>query len=399
MRILDITNRVPYPAVTGAPLRTYNLLRRIAARHEVFLAAFAENLEETEGARFLEGMCRQVIAPAPGRAYSALRVCRAAAYAMRGMPAELALSYSREMMARVRKLAREVDFDAIIIEHGSMGDYLNCVPIAQRKRAAWMLHDIDYKKFERISRTEQSPLKSLRLRLHSAMMRRWMPRFAGRFGACITMSEADCSALLSANRELKVKVCPNGVDTNLCRPLPDPIGPPALLFVGNMGYGPNIDGAMYFCSEILPIVRRSLPEVQVWIVGPNPPANLRRLACLDVHVTGRVTELTPYYERCTASIVPLRAGGGTRLKILESMAFARPVVSTSVGCEGLEVLNEKHLLIANHPESFARNTLAILLDQSVRKRLVENARQLVVARYDWDAIAEDLLNVLGAMSN
>jgi glycosyltransferase involved in cell wall biosynthesis len=305
------------------------------------------------------------------------------------------------MTGRLRRLAMEVTFDAVVIEHGIMGDYLNILQPEQHKRAAWVLHDIDYQKFERICRTHSNPLRSARMRLHSAMMRRWMPEFAGRFGMCITMSEADGKLLVSANDRLKVAVSPNGVDTAVCRLLPElePGRSPALLLVGNMGYGPNIDAAIYFCQEILPLIRQRLERVQLWIVGPNPPPEVRRLGGESVQVTGRVAELAPYYETCAMSVVPLRAGGGTRLKILESLAYGRPVVSTSIGCEGLDVNHGEHLLIADTPGAFVANILAVLRDQSLRNRLVENGRRLVVAKYDWDVIAAHLLAVLEEIRN
>jgi glycosyltransferase involved in cell wall biosynthesis len=190
-----------------------------------------------------------------------------------------------------------------------------------------------------------------------------------------------------------VDVSPNGVDTQAYQMLPESSGDPALLFVGNMGYRPNIDAMTYFCREVLPRIRWAIPNVELWIVGINADAEVQRLAGDGVHVTGRVEDVTPYYERCAACVVPLRAGSGTRLKIVEAMAFGRPVVSSGIGCDGLDVVDEEHLLIADDPELFAEQSIRVLTDRGLRQALTHNARCLVVNRYDWEVVAEELLQI------
>jgi glycosyltransferase involved in cell wall biosynthesis len=136
----------------------------------------------------------------------------------------------------------------------------------------------------------------------------------------------------------------------------------------------------------------------MWIVGTNPTPEVTQLDGDGVHVTGRVDDVVPYYSRSTACVVPLRAGGGTRLKILEAMALGRPVVSTSLGCEGLEVVDGEHLFIADSPEQIADKVVRLLADQALRERIASNARQLVVARYDWDVIADSLMRTYAAVA-
>jgi glycosyltransferase involved in cell wall biosynthesis len=207
------------------------------------------------------------------------------------------------------------------------------------------------------------------------------------------MSETDRQVLLAANPRLRVEVAPNGVDTHAFRPLPAPEGPPALVFVGNMSYPPCVDAMVWFCSEILPLIRAQRPGVEMWIVGINPAPEVRRLEGDGVHVTGRVPDVTPYYERSGVSVVPIRAGGGTRLKILEAMALGRPVVSTTIGAEGLDIMDGNHVLLADDPRQFAEKTLQLLSDAELYRRLAADGRALAVNRYDWDVIARDLLRV------
>jgi glycosyltransferase involved in cell wall biosynthesis len=161
-----------------------------------------------------------------------------------------------------------------------------------------------------------------------------------------------------------------------------------------MGYSPNIDAMLYFCDEILPLIQAQVPNVKLVIAGQHPaPAILKLAERAGVSVTGAVPEVTPYYQQARLSIVPLRAGGGTRLKILESMALGRPVVSTSLGCEGLQVVDQEHLLIADTPVEFAQRVIQLLQDRELRARLAGQARRLVESRYDWSVISANLLRV------
>jgi glycosyltransferase involved in cell wall biosynthesis len=169
------------------------------------------------------------------------------------------------------------------------------------------------------------------------------------------------------------------------------------MFIGSMSYPPCIDAALYFCNEILPLIRRAVPGVSCHIVGRDPPSEVRRLTGPGLVVTGRVPDVVPCYRESTVCVVPLRAGGGTRLKILEAMALGRPVVSTTIGCEGLDVVHGEHLLIADTPEAFATSTVRLVTQPALARSLCANARQLVEARYSWDPIANRLMEVYEGM--
>ena len=164
-----------------------------------------------------------------------------------------------------------------------------------------------------------------------------------------------------------------------------------------MNYTANADGATFFCQEILPHIRQRRDDIQTWIVGRNPLPEVKALQTDHIHVTGFVDDVVPYYERSTVSVVPLRAGSGIRLKILESMALGRPVVSTTLGCEGIDAVDREHILIADTPEQFSEKTLELLENRALYQRIVSNARRLVVNHYDWDAIADRLMDVYADM--
>ena len=392
MRILIITNEVPFPPTSGASLRTYNVLRRLARDCEVYLVAFSATKEQRGGVAHLLEFCREVVTVRRRSLKEAVHLGKVVTSMLQGEPPELRLAFSQELAREIQRLTDRVDFDIVQIEHGSMGMYLEALPARLRKRAVWVLHDIDFDKFRRIAHVERRKPAKLRARMHAFTMRRWQPHFASLFGLCVAMSEADRRLLLSANPSLRVEVSPNGVDINRCNPLPDEGDTPEVLFIGNMAYQPNVDAAVYFCREVLPLIRSKLPDAKLWIVGIDPGADVRRLEGNGVFVTGCVSDIVPYYKRSKVCVVPLRAGSGTRLKVLEAMAFGRPVVSTSIGCEGLDVVDGDHILVADGSKLFAEQTIRLLRHKELRTRLAAKAREFVVASYDWDVIAGKLMN-------
>jgi glycosyltransferase involved in cell wall biosynthesis len=276
------------------------------------------------------------------------------------------------------------------VEHSFMARYVESLPLGHRSKTVLMLHDVTYLKYERMSRLEGRLARKLRLWVYSRMMRGWEPRYAQRFDRCITVSESDRDILRKSSPLLVVDVIPNGIDIHEYRQLPMTDKSPSLIFVGNMDYLPNVDAVTAFCHRSLPIIREQFSNVELWIVGVNPAKEVLDLRSRSIHVTGQVSDVRPFYCRATASVVPLRAGGGTRLKILESMALGRPVVSTSIGCEGLDVTDGVHLLIGDDMKEIALKTIKVLADRSLQKRLADKARELAVARYGWDSIAQRL---------
>jgi glycosyltransferase involved in cell wall biosynthesis len=338
-------------------------------------------------------MCREVETGSVRQAGALGQPGDALHFLLTGKPPELRFHWSGELARKVRGFTSRVQFDVAHIEFGHMGLYLEILPVELQQKSVWMLHDIDWSKYGRMAQLEMKPSRKLRTWLHSRMMRRWTPHYAGRFRRCVTVSEHDRYLLTTANPRLQVDVVPNGVDTRAYQPLKEEVASPVLLFVGNMAYLPCADAVLSFCRDVLPRIRRVMANVEMWIVGINPRPEVRELEGAGVHVTGFVEDVRPYYNRSTVCVVPLRAGGGTRLKILEAMALGRPVVSTSIGSEGLDAVDGEHILIADHPEDFAHKTLRLLTDETLRQSIANKARELVVRCYDWDIVAQRLMQV------
>ncbi|MBD3306272.1 glycosyltransferase, partial [candidate division KSB3 bacterium] len=382
---------------SGAPLRTYSLLRRVAKEHEVWLVAFQETLEHASGLIHMQKFCQGIETAHLQELGALAHPITLFRYLLTGKPPDLRLLYSQALAEKIRCLSSKVDFDVVQIEHSHMALYLEALPRRMHSRTTLMLHDVVFNKYDRIYRLEPKLARKLRLWLHSRMMRWWEPRYAERFGRCITVSDSDRKLLLMTNPRLQVDVVPNGVDIKKYHMLPSASTKPVILFVGNMEYRPNVDAMIYFCQEVLPHIRREIADVEMWIVGINPQVGIKRLSGNGVHVTGRVDDVRPYYGKSTVCVVPLRAGGGTRLKILEAMALGRPVISTSIGCEGLDVIDGEHILIADSPGAFVEETVHLLKDAELRKCITAKARQLVVDRYDWDVITRKLMRIYTEM--
>jgi glycosyltransferase involved in cell wall biosynthesis len=187
-----------------------------------------------------------------------------------------------------------------------------------------------------------------------------------------------------------MRVVPNGVDTDFFRPSTGREDPAGLLFTGAMNYAPNADGVLHFCTEILPAIHAAIPETSLAVVGRNPPPRIQGLGTDKIAITGTVRDVRPWMHRAAVFVVPLRVGGGTRLKILEALACGRAVVSTALGCEGLDVTDGEDILIADTPAAFADAVVRCLRDPGLRQRLGSRGRTLVERRYRWDAIGRGL---------
>lgn len=394
MRILVISDISPYPLVSGDRIREYNLIRRMADHHEVWLAAILENPSDESGIPHLASFCTGVEYVHAERHHPLVHIPGLLKYGLSGKPLELKFLHSTSLTRKIRRLTKEINFDLVLIINSHTALYLETLPESLRQRSILMLENIEYAQYESISRIERNAINKARAWLNYQMMRRWEPRYAENFSRCITVSEVDRDILLGANPAIEISVIPNGVDTKVHKPLPYNHNAPSLIFTGKMSYQPCADAAVYFCREVLPLVKKEIPDVDLWIVGREPPQEVINLAADGVHVTGWVEEVVPYYERSTVCVVPLRAGGGTRLKILEAMALGRSVVSTKVGCEGLDVTDGENILIADHPQEFADKTIRLLRDRELRNSITARARRLVENQYDWDILAGRLMRIL-----
>lgn len=392
MRILFITLGVPYPPDSGPRIRDYHLIRAVAADHAVLVLSL-DSSPDDRAVLELRKWCEVVeVVPDTPRSVSE-HLASVARGLLAGRPLAMHPFYRPEMAAAIRRILRQRAVDVVQIEHSFLAGYVMDVPQNLRCRTVLSFHNLGVRQYRRMLHTRLSLLGRIQFGMKWIAMLGWEPHFARRFDHSIMVSELERKLLHERDATLAVTVIENGVDTGVRRPIEATRGRHALLFVGTLGYPPNADAVIYFVESILPLVRREVPDVTFTVVGGPVPPRVRRLSDGErVRIVGRVPEVVPYYAASDVSVVPLRAGGGTRLKILESMALGRPVVSTSLGCEGLQVVDGEHLLIADDPQTFACKVVELLQAPPLRERIARQARARA-EEVDWKNIGRKLTDL------
>jgi glycosyltransferase involved in cell wall biosynthesis len=400
MRILFICINSPVDK-SGAQQRSSHLLKAMAAVGEVTLVYPVAEGRAGPDQEVLSLICQRVFT----FPYDSLARARDS-----GLPRPLywakhKLRYLHPTRPALMQQFRSVEGEALVAKLCSQGFDLiwamnilsmQMLPGSLRGRVIVDLDDLQQRKLRWQLRLGEihhmTPLYWLEF-LKFRRLERNLHTLPYEFGVC---SEIDRKALGAGGH---VWVIPNGADLPPRTLAPLQADPePVLLFVGSMCYGPNIDAVGFFARCVLPLIRQEIPDVKFLIVGRDPEASVWQLHNgTSVIVTGFVPEVVEYYRRAAAVVAPIRFGGGTRIKILEAMAHRKPVVSTGVGAEGLDVQSGKHLLLADSPGDFAKACTRLLRDGSLRQRLGEGGFQLVSERYQWAMIERMVSNiVLGA---
>jgi glycosyltransferase involved in cell wall biosynthesis len=255
-------------------------------------------------------------------------------------------------------------------------------------------HNVESSLWQRMAATERHPVKRLSFKIESAKMARYERVTVRKFHHVIAVSEHDRQQMLQMDPSCEITVVPTGVDTKkFAVAPPSDIRPPRIVFTGSMDWEPNIDAMEYFCEQIWPRVRAAYADAIFQIVGRNPHPKVQKLASDSVHVTGTVPSVADYLREASVVIVPLRIGGGTRLKIFEAMAMGKALISTSIGAEGLDVQSGRDLLLADDATAFADAILLLLRDAGLRRKYEQAAVQLA-SQYDWARIAAQFADVL-----
>jgi glycosyltransferase involved in cell wall biosynthesis len=247
-------------------------------------------------------------------------------------------------------------------------------------------HNVEHDNVERIARIGPTVLRRAFGSALAARLRRDEPVMAARCHRILCVCERDREIFMRMVPRVPVVMVPNGVDLGHFTPTRTRREPQELIFVGTMNYPPNDEAVCWFVDRCLPLLIPRWPNIHLTVLGADPSAEVRRRASDRVRVRGRVGDIRPYLERAEVSIAPIHAGGGTRMKILEAMAMGIPVVSTPLGCEGLELADGMHLLMADSPEAFVQAVDRLLSDAILRVSLAVRARETVQARFGWDQI-------------
>lgn len=410
MRILWVKADKLLPVQNGGNIRTYHVLRYLSAQHELTFYSYYGGTPDPDYERDLEQELPGSVAVCTGK--------RELTGAARGLDylahlsAQPPYAVSRFVHAKVQRQLqawfREQRFDVAVC------DFLDAAvnfPGSLNIPSVLFQHNVESEIWRRHAETAGNPAKKMMYRMEFKKMMRYERAAVCKFQHVIAVSENDRALMTKWVDGDRVTVVPTGVDLAQYRPAPE-MGPrlapterprtggtvsdataPLVTFVGAMDWEPNVDGVEYFCSEVWPAIKAEVPQARLRVVGRNPDRRVQKWASDSIEVTGRVPSVVEHLHQSSVVIVPLRIGGGTRLKIYEAMATAKAVVSTTIGAEGLDVHHGRDIILADDPRSFAQAVIMLLRDPELRRRY-EKAAADTAARYDWPAIGERFAQIL-----
>jgi glycosyltransferase involved in cell wall biosynthesis len=382
MRILLLTQVVPYPPDSGPKIKTYNVLRYLAQQHEVHLVSFVRTEAERNAAEWLRGWCADVVT-VPLRRSVGRDVAFLARSLARRRPFLIERDDLRAMRLAVEETVARVAPDAVHADQLSMGQFAVDLPVRLRildeHNAVWTI-------VQRAAKHEGRGVRRLLAELEWRKLRHYEADLCRRFDQVTVVSLEDRVALeQAAGERLPTHVIPIAIDPG---ELPfRPRGEKArdVVSVATMFYPPNVEGIQWFSEGVFPLVRNAAPETQFLVVGSRPPDRIKQLMTPSsgIVVMDYVADLDPVLQRGGVLVVPVHSGSGMRVKILESFARGIPVVTTSIGVEGIDARHGEHLLIADEPAAFAEAVVCLLRDRVVAARLAAAGRRLVEKHYDW----------------
>jgi polysaccharide biosynthesis protein PslH len=382
VNILVISAQFPYPPRSGFAMRVYQLTRQLARENRVTVLSYA-GMQERDGATAL---AQELPVRTVQRERTTTGVKRAAQMAslISKRPYSCRDVHSRRFQQAIDDLCANETFDVIQLE----SSLLYAFNFPQGPRLVLDEHNIEYEVFQRMCDGERSMARRLFNRVECARFRRFEERSWEQADGCIVTSEREARILSARGVKTPLAVVPNGVDLEYFRPSPHEFEPNTLVFNGILTYRPNLDAAYHLIDDIWPRVLDRCPDAQLTLVGRAYPAELRNLSRPGVTITGEVPDIRPYLEQAAVVGVPIRMGGGTRLKVVEGLAMGKAMVSTSLGCEGVAVRDGEHLLIGDDADTFAARVVELFRDPAAGAQLGRAGRALVERDYSWSLAGE-----------
>ena len=391
MRILWVSPSFLHPTNRGGQIRTLEMLKRLHSRHEVHYIGFS-NPAQPEGQERAHEYCTRaypISLEAPPRR-SPKFAAQLAANLFFSMPLSLSRYRSTAMRDKISELRAVSESDCVVC------DFLMPAPnFADMSKVVLFQHNVETMICRRHVEQTRDPLRRVYFRSQADRMENWERRMCRAAARVIAVSPQDAETMRKMFAVEAFSI-PTGVDLDYFRRPQNPEPTVDLVFVGSMDWMPNSDGVNYFVREILPLIWERKPGCTLAIVGRSPRPAMRALAKQDprIQVTGTVPDVRPWLWGASVSIVPLRIGGGTRLKIYEAMAAGTATVSTSIGAEGLTVSHPANIRLADSPNDFAGQCLALLDDAGQRQSVADEALQLVTSRFSWDVVTAEFERLL-----
>ena len=394
MKILWVKAGKLLPINTGGRIRSYNILRYLANGHDVTVFSYYQgkqdpSYDEALSRHFSDTVCIATGAPGNGspRLLRTLhylsKLCRASPYAVSQFD-------SKRVRLALRNYLQSRRFDVAVCDFLAASlNFPNRVVIP----TVLFQHNVEAVLWQRQSQVGASPIARLAFSVEAAKMKRYEPAAIGKFDHVVAVSDSDRRRMGGVSDD-RITVVPTGVDIEkFAGKAVAVVSDPVVVFTGTMDWEANVDGIEFFCDQIWPMILAEIPDARLLIVGREPGPRVKRLASASVEITGTVPSILEYLEKAAVVIVPLRIGGGTRLKIYEAMAMGKAVVSTSIGAEGLDVHPDRDIVLCDEPSEFAHRVIQLLRDGNLRLRYGREAVK-TVSQYDWAVIARRFEEVL-----
>ena len=394
MRVLLLTQVLPYPPDSGPKIKTYYVLKYLAEQHDVTLVSFVRDSDKPEHVRHLETLCKRVITvPIERSAVQDLRFLGESLWT--GDPWMMLRDERPEMRRALADLAAETDFDVVHADQINMGQYalaFNTHKVLDLHNALWML-------YKRLAETSSitDPMKYILMR-DWPLLKKYEGELCRQFDAVTTVTEEDRQLLQQAGAQDDITVIPIAIDTEEQALIVRRPAGPHIVHVGTMYWPPNINGIHWFLEEIYPHIKAQVADVRCTLIGSRPPDSIIHRSEIDrtLTVTGYVEDPLPFLEDASMMIVPLQAGGGMRVKILNALSQGIPMVSTTVGCEGIKVQHEHDILIGDTPSDFAEACVRLLTDCDLNEQITRRGRQTAVQHYDYRQACQPLDQIYAA---
>jgi sugar transferase (PEP-CTERM/EpsH1 system associated) len=424
-KILYLAHRIPYPPNKGDKIRTFNEIKYLSQDHGIDLVCLADNIDDISFKKDLELYCQQVfVLPLP----TSLAKLQGIISLILGKAISVGYFYKRKLQRIIDRLLKENHYDAIICFSSPMAEYIyrskfynenKHRPIGQRTRLIMDFCDVDSDKWLQYAQTAKFPM-NLAYRIENKRLFEYEKQVSNDFDFSVFTTNKEVDLFLAGHPVAKnLMSIPNGVDFQYFSPgaenpkeniqdkrfvIKDVHNKnndirdkgPILLFTGSMDYYANVEGVSWFNAEILPLIKRKLPQAQFLIVGSNPHPIVKKLGENDgVIVTGFVDDIRPYYQMADICVIPLRLARGVQNKVLEAMSMGKPVVVTSKAVEGIMAVAGEHVFVQDTPDSFSEAVFRLFRDNSLKERMGMHARKFILDNYDWECNIKKFNELLG----
>lgn len=393
MRVLVIDEEFPHPLDSGKRIRSFSLLSRLAQHCELRYLAYGSSATPSFAALEEAGMHPQPVESTIPPQHGPFFYARLAANLFSPFPYIVTRHRSRAFADALAQVVRTWQPELILCEWTPYAIFVRDIPAIPRVIVA---HNMEQRIWRRYYDHERRSLKKWYIGRQAAKVAAFEERAFHWVEGTVAVSEAEAEEIRGINAKLPVAVVENGVDLDFFKPREVAPEPDTLVFVGALHWRPNQDAVIHFVERVLPHLRRVRPAVRFRVVGKDPPPHIRVLGnAPGVEIVGSVPDVRPYIAAAAVYVVPLRIGGGTRLKILEALAMHKAVVSTSIGAEGLAVTSGRDILLVDDEEKMAAEIDRLCGDHDRRARLGSAGRRLVEETYGWDSLAKKLRAFLG----